>query len=164
MDLITPSIGLVFWTTLTFIILLFILGKFAWKPILSTLKTREESIKSALESAETAKQEMAKLQADNEKLLMEARQERDKMIKEALDTAKQIKEEAKQDASKQAEKIITDAKATIEVEKNAALNEVTTKVAELSLQIADKLLRKNLSDDKAQKELVEEFVKDIKLN
>lgn len=158
------SPGLFVMQTVIFLVLLFLLSRVAWKPIMGALKAREGSIKDALDAAENAKEEMAKLQADNQKLLQEARAERDKLLKEATDIANKIKEEAKTDASKQAEKIITDAKKAIEVEKNAALAQVTTKVAELSLDIAEKVLRKNLSDDKASKELVSEYVKDIKLN
>jgi F-type H+-transporting ATPase subunit b len=158
------SPGLFFMQLLIFLVLLLLLSKFAWKPILNSLKAREGSIADALESAENAKEEMAKLQADNQKLLQEARLERDKLLKEATDIANKIKEEAKSDASKQADKIIADAKTSIEIEKNAALKEVTTKVAELSLEIAEKLIRKNLSDDKAQKALAEDFMKDLKLN
>lgn len=158
------SPGLFFMQLFIFGVLLFLLSKFAWKPILNSLKAREGSIADALQSAENAKEEMAKLQADNQKLLQEARLERDKLLKEATDIANKIKEEAKSDAAKQADKMISDAKNAIEVEKNAALKEVTTKVAELSLDIAEKLIRKNLSDDKAQKALAEDFMKDLKLN
>ncbi|MFT6036423.1 MAG: F-type H+-transporting ATPase subunit b [Marivirga sp.] len=158
------SPGLFVMQFVIFLILLFIMSKVAWKPILGALKARESSIKDALESAENAKEEMAKLQEDNQKLLQEARAERDKLLKEAIEIGNKIKEEAKVDASKQADKIITDAKKAIEIEKNAALTEVTTKVAELSLSIAEKVLRQKLSDDKASKDLVSEYVKDIKLN
>jgi F-type H+-transporting ATPase subunit b len=158
------SPGLFFMQLLIFGVLLLLLSKFAWNPILNSLKAREGSIADALQSAENAKEEMAKLQADNQKLLQEARLERDKLLKEATDIANKIKEEAKSDAAKQADKMISDAKNAIEIEKNAALKEVTTKVAELSLEIAEKLIRKNLSDDKAQKALAEDFMKDLKLN
>ncbi|MFT4741170.1 MAG: F-type H+-transporting ATPase subunit b [Marivirga sp.] len=158
------SPGLFVMQFVIFLILLFIMSKVAWKPILGALKARESSIKDALESAENAKEEMAKMQEDNQKLLQEARAERDKLLKEAIEIGNKIKEEAKVDASKQADKIITDAKKAIEIEKNAALTEVTTKVAELSLSIAEKVLRQKLSDDKASKDLVSEYVKDIKLN
>ena len=158
------SPGLFFMQLLIFGVLLLLLSKFAWKPILNSLKAREGSIADALQSAENAKEEMAKLQADNQKLLQEARLERDKLLKDATDIANKIKEEAKSDAAKQADKMISDAKSAIEVEKNAALKEVTTKVAELSLDIAEKLIRKNLSSDKAQKALAEDFMKDLKLN
>jgi F-type H+-transporting ATPase subunit b len=158
------SPGLFFMQLLIFGVLLLLLSKFAWKPILNSLKAREGSIADALQSAENAKEEMAKLQADNQKLLQEARLERDKLLKDATDIANKIKEEAKSDAAKQADRMISDAKSAIEVEKNAALKEVTTKVAELSLDIAEKLIRKNLSSDKAQKALAEDFMKDLKLN
>ncbi len=158
------SPGLFVMQTLIFVILLVLMSKLAWKPILGALKAREGSIKDALESAELAKEEMAKLQSDNQKLLQEARLEREQLLKEATDIASRIKEEAKVDASKQAEKILTDAKHAIEVEKNAALAELTSKVAQLSLDIAEKVIRKDLSDDKTATELVSNFVKDIKLN
>lgn len=158
------SPGLFFMQLVIFVVLLFIMAKFAWKPILSSLKAREESIADALKSAEDAKHEMAQLKTDNEKLLQEARIERDKMLKDAIDAAKKLKEEAKEDANKQADKIIEEAKAAIEIEKNAALKEVTTKVAEISLQIAEKLIRKNLSSEKEQQALVQQFVKDTNLN
>lgn len=164
MDLLTPGTGLIFWQGLIFLLLLILLAKFAWKPIMSSLKIREESIQDALDSAERAKDEMAKLQADNQKLLEEARQEKDKILKEARDIANSIKEEAHNSASAQTEKMISDAKLAINTEKQAALAEVRQQVSQLSLQIAEKLLRKNLSDDKAQKELIEDFVKDINLN
>ena len=158
------SPGLFFMQLLIFGVLLLLLSKFAWKPILNSLKAREGSIADALQSAENAKEEMAKLQADNQKLLQEARLERDKLLKDATDIANKIKEGAKSDAAKQADRMISDAKSAIEVEKNAALKEVTTKVAELSLDIAEKLIRKNLSSDKEQKALAEGFMKDLKLN
>ncbi len=164
MDLLTPGTGLLFWQALIFLILLVLLAKFAWKPIMSSLKIREESIQDALDSAERAKEEMSKLQADNQKLLEEARLEKDKILKAARDIAASIKEEAHTDASAQTEKMINDAKMAINTEKQAALAEVRQQVSQLSLQIAEKLLRKNLSDDKAQKDLIEEFVKDINLN
>jgi len=164
MELVTPGIGLIFWQTITFLLVLFLLGKFAWKPILGALKAREYSIESALKSAEKAKNEMAKLKADNEKLLSEAREERDKMMKDAMAAANSIKEEAKEEASKTTAKMLSDAKATINAEKNAALAEVKNQVASISLEIAEKVLRKNLSDDKVQQELLNEYMKDLKLN
>lgn len=164
MDLITPGIGLIFWQTVVFLIVLFILGKFAWRPITDALKTREFSIEEALASAEQAKAEMAQLKSENEKLLEEARLERDKILKEASDTAKRIVEESGTEAKRQGDKMIADAKAVIKTEKMAALAEVKSQVATLSVQIAEKLLRKNLDDEKAQKELVADFVEDLNLN
>ena len=164
MDLINPSIGLIFWTTLTFVILLFMLKKLAWVPIIGALRSREDAIQSALNSAEHAKKEMAKLTADNEKLLDEARLERDKILKEAKDAGTAMLDEAKSNAALTSVKMIEDAKAAINTEKHAALAEVKNQVALLSLEIAEKLIKKQLSDDKAQKEMVADFIKDINLN
>lgn len=164
MDLLTPGIGLIFWQLVGFLALLFILGKFAWRPITDALRSREESIENALAAAERAKAEMASLKSENEKLLQEARLERDKVLKEASDTAKRMIDESREEAKRQGDKMIEDAKAVIQTEKQAALADVKLQVANLSLQIAEKLLRKNLSTDKQQKELVTDFVEDLNVN
>lgn len=164
MDLLTPGTGLIFWQAIVFLLLVLLLSKLAWKPILSSLKEREQSIQSALDTAEKARAEMTRLQADNEKLLKEAREERDKLLKEAREAANRMKEEAQQDAKKAADKIIDDARAAIQIEKQAAMKDVRTQVAMFSLQVAERLMKKNLSSDKAQKELVDDFIKDLKLN
>ncbi len=164
MDLITPAFGLIFWQTLIFLVVLYILGKFAWKPILGALKTREDSIDEALRSAERAKEEMADLKADNEKLLAEAKLERDKMLKAASKIAEDMKDQAKSDAKVVGEKMIDEARTSIESEKNDAIQQIKDQVAELSIQITEKLLKKNLSDDKSQQELIKGYMKDIKLN
>lgn len=164
MDLITPGTGLIFWQLFGFLGLLFILIKFAWKPMLAALDERESSIENALKSAETARNEMANLKAENEKLLADARLERDVILKKAQDASIKMIEEAKEDAVKVGAQMIASAKAVIETEKKAALADVKTQVATLSLEITEKLLRKNLSDDKAQKELVDGFVNELKLN
>ncbi|MDG1278050.1 MAG: F0F1 ATP synthase subunit B [Algoriphagus sp.] len=164
MDLITPGTSLIFWQLFGFLGLLFILIKFAWKPMLEALEERESSIENALKSAETARNEMANLKAENEKLLAEARLERDIILKKAQDASIKMIEEAKDDATKVGAQMIANAKAVIETEKKAALADVKTQVATLSLEITEKLLRKNLSDDKAQKELVDGFVNELKLN
>ena len=164
MDLITPGFGLIFWMTIVFLALVFVLSKFAWKPMLNAVKERESSIADSLAAAEKAKDEMAKLTADNEKLLEEARLERDKIIKEALATANTLKDEAKEDASKISTKMIEDAKQVINNEKQAALTEMKNQVASLSVEIAERLLRKNLSDDPSQKSLVDQYVKDLNIN
>ncbi|TDI66705.1 MAG: ATP synthase F0 subunit B [Bacteroidetes bacterium] len=164
MELITPDIGLIFWMTLSFAIVLAILKKFAWKPILQGLKDREDSIKESLSSAEKARDEMAKLQSDNEKLLDEARLERDEILKEALATANTIKEEAKNETSKISGKMIEDARTLINSEKQGALAEIKELVASLSMDIAERLMRRNLSDDKSQRELVDQFIKEINTN
>jgi F-type H+-transporting ATPase subunit b len=164
MDLLTPSLGLVFWQLIGFLVLLFLLKKFAWKPILDSLNAREDSITEALEAANVAKNEMRMLQAENEKLLDQARLERDKILNDALVAAKNIREEARQEASQIGNKIIKDAKAVIEIEKQAALTEMKNQVAILSLEIAEKLLRKELSNEKAQKVLVQDYIKDLNVN
>jgi F-type H+-transporting ATPase subunit b len=164
MQLLTPGVGLIIWQLIVFLMLFFLLAKLAWKPILKSLKDREDSIQSALDTAEKARVEMAQLKSDNEKLLKEAREERDKMLREAREVANRIKDEAHSDAKKSADKIIDDARAAINIEKQAALKDVRTQVALFSLEVAEKLVKKNLSDDKAQKDLVESFVKDIKVN
>ncbi len=164
MDLITPGFGLIFWQTVVFLGLVFILSKYAWKPMLNAVKARETSIEESLTAAEQAKTEMSKLKAENEKLLDEARLERDKIIKEALATANQLKDEAKEDASKISGKMIEDAKQVIENEKQAALTEMKNQVASLSVDIAERLLRKNLSDEESQEKLVERYLKDLNIN
>lgn len=164
MELITPDIGLIFWMTLSFALVMAILKKFAWKPILQGLKDREDSIKESLSTAEKAREEMAKLKSDNEKLLEEARLERDEIIKEALGASKTIMAEAKTDASKISGKMIEDAQALIKGEKQAALAEIKNQVASLSVEIAEKLMRRNLADDKSQRDLVDQFVKETNIN
>jgi F-type H+-transporting ATPase subunit b len=164
MDLVTPGFGMIFWSTITFLAVLLILSKFVWKPIMSALKTREASIEDALQAAELAREEMEKLTADNEKLMAEARAEREKVLKEATKIANRLKEEAKEEASRVGNKMIEDARTTIQTEKQAALREIKNQVADLSLQISERLLKKKLSKDKNQKELIKEYIKDLKLN
>ncbi len=164
MDLLTPGPGLIIWQLFVFVLLVILLGKLAWKPILSSLKEREESIQQALDSAEKAKVEMAALKSDNEKLLREAREERDKILRDAREAGNRLHDQAQTDAKKNADKIIEDAKAIIQTEKNAALRDVKAQVAMFSLEIAEKLIKNNLKDDKAQKELADTFIKDLKLN
>ncbi|HVD96685.1 MAG TPA: F0F1 ATP synthase subunit B [Cytophagaceae bacterium] len=164
MNLVTPDLGLLFWQSLIFFTVLFILAKFAWKPIVKALEERENVIADALSAAEKAKEEMKNLQASNEKMLQEARLEREKMMKDAQVTANNIIAEAKEKATEEADRIVYNAKALIETEKNAALAEVKNTAANLSLQIAEKLLKKNLSGDDSQKALVNEYIKEAKLN
>ena len=154
MDLVTPGIGLIFWTTLFFLILLFVLGKFAWPAILTSVRARNESIKQALEAAERAKQEMAKLQADNKKILAEAKEERDLMMKEAKQIKEKLIADAKEQAGEEARKLVASARDSIQAEKKAAINDLKRQVANLSVDIAEKILKKELEDSKAQKELV----------
>lgn len=163
MDLITPGIGLIFWTTLVFVILFFLLLKFAWKPIVGALKTREESIQEALNAADIAKLEMEELQSNNQKLLDEAKVERAKLIDEARASAKAIVTEATTKASSEAQAIITKAHAAIEGEKKSALAEIKDLASVLSVDIAEKLLKKELSDKAAQEQLIESYIKEANL-
>ncbi len=164
MELIKPEIGLIFWMTLSFLVVLFILGKFAWPMILKALKEREESIANALNSARKAKEEMAALNADNEKLIMQARAERDLLLKEARDTRDSIVAEARTKAQTEANKIMAQTRETINTEKMAALTELKNQVAAMSIEIAEKILRHELSNDEKQKSLMENLIKDISLN
>lgn len=162
--MLTPEIGLVFWTTISFLILLFILGKYAWKPIINALNQREEGIKKALKSADEARKEMQNLQADNEKLLAQARVERDAMLKEAREIKDKIIADARSEAQEQGAKMIEQAKATIESEKKAAVAELKNQVALLSLDIAEKVVRNELEDKKKQLKHVENMLDDVTLN
>jgi len=164
MELIKPGIGLLFWMILTFSVVLYVLTKYAWKPIMNGIKQREKSIRDALLSADKAKAEMANLQADNEKYIAEARAERDKLIKEARLMKDQIVEEAKTNAQLEAQKIMEAAKASINNEKKAAINEIKDQVAILSLQVAEKLIREKLSANSSQSEYIDKLLKEIKLN
>ncbi|MEN8137540.1 MAG: F0F1 ATP synthase subunit B [Bacteroidota bacterium] len=164
MDLITPALGLIVWTLIPFIILMFLLKKFAWKPILSAVKDREESINDALEAADKAKEEMAKLQSDNEKILKEARLERDLIMKEARQMKDRMISDAKSEASKEAEKMIELAKTSIERETMQAMTELKNQIADLSVEIAEKVLRSELSDKDKQMSLVEKLVQEAEDN
>lgn len=164
MELLTPGTGLIIWQAFVFILLFFLLSKLAWKPILSSLKERETSIQSALDTAEKARAEMAKLTADNEVLLKQAREERDKILREAREASNRLKDEAQTEAKRTADKIVDDARAAINIEKQAALKEVRVQVAMFSLQVAEKLMKRNLASDKEQKDLIEGYLKDLKLN
>ncbi|GEL10354.1 ATP synthase F0 subcomplex B subunit [Flavobacterium glycines] len=156
--------GLFFWQVLIFVGLIFLLKKFAWKPILDAVNEREEGIKNALESAENARKEMQVLQADNQRILNEARAERDAMLKEAREMKEKMIADAKGEAQAQGEKMIEQAKAAINSEKNAAMAELKLQVSTLSLSIAEKLLKDELSNTEAQTKLVEKMLGDVKLN
>ena len=158
------SYGLFFWQVIILVILIVLLAKFAWKPILAALAAREEGISNALLAAENAKKDMQNLKADNEKLLAEARAERDAMIKEAREIKEKMIADAKSEAQAQGEKMIESAKASIESEKNAAMAELKNQVSTLSLEIAETLLKGELSNKEAQTKLVEKMLGDAKLN
>ncbi len=164
MQLLTPGIGLIIWQTIVFVLLFILLAKLAWKPIIASLNDRERSIQDALDTAEKARHEMSQLKSDNEKLLQEAREERDRILREAREISAKMKDEAQADARRMGDKLIEDARAAINIEKQAALKDVKVQVAMFSLEIAEKLMKKNLSDDKSQKELVDAYLKDLKVN
>ena len=158
------SLGLFFWMLVIFIGLIFLMRKFAWKPILDAVNEREEGIRNALLSAENAKKEMLNLQSSNEKLVAEARAERDAMMKDAREIKEKMINDAKSEAQTQGEKMIAQAKAAIESEKNAAMAELKNQVSTLSLEIAEKVLRDELSNKESQTKLVEKMLGDAKLN
>ena len=163
MELVTPDIGLVFWTTICFVILLFILGKFAWKPILAAVHERENSIESALLKAEAMKEEMARMTSENENLLKQARAERDSILSEARKVKEQIINDAKAAATKEATHMLDLARVEINNQKALAIADVKNQVATLSLDIAEKILRKQFEDHKKQDELVSQLLKEVKL-
>ncbi len=164
MDLVTPQIGLLFWTVLIFLTLVFLLAKFAWKPILKMVEERTKNIEDALNSAENAKKEMAGLKAENEQIMKEARAERDKIVREAREMKDKIIEESKETAKAEADKILAQARKLIDDEKRAAMNELKDQVASLSIEIAEKILTKELSDKKKQAELIDDILQQSNLN
>lgn len=164
MDLILPDFGLLFWTGLVFVSLLFVLTKFIWKPILGAVNAREQKITEALELAEKTKAEMKALQAENENLLKEARAERDAIVKDAKETATRMVEDAKSAAKSEAEKVLATARQAIDSEKTAAIAELKTQMALFSLEIAEKVVRGELSSDEKQKMLAEKLAADMNLN
>ncbi|ESU29969.1 ATP synthase, F0 subunit b [Flavobacterium limnosediminis JC2902] len=163
MNFTSPE-SLIFWTTLIFLVFFLLMKKLAWKPILGAVKSREESINNALASAEIAKKELLNLKADNQRLLDEARAERDTMLKEAREIKEKIIADAKSEAQIQGAKMIDQAKASIESEKNAALAELKSQVSDLSVEIAEKLLKAELSNKASQTALVEKMLDEVKLN
>lgn len=163
MELVTPGIGLLFWMAISFTIVFLILKKFAWKPIMNALKDRENSIAEALSSADKARKDVEGLKANNEKIIAEARKEKDQILKEARDIKEKIISEAKELANTEAQKSIETARLLIQNEKNAAINEIRQQVAELSVSIAEKIIQKELKDKKEQETLVDNLLKDVKL-
>ncbi|MBC5862004.1 F0F1 ATP synthase subunit B [Flavobacterium sp. F-328] len=163
MNLTAPE-SLIFWTSIIFIVFFILLGKFAWKPILSAVKGREDSINSALAAAETARLEMQNLTAENERILQEARLERDALLKEARDMREKMIADSKADAQAEGARMIEQAKTAIAAEKNAAMAELKSQVSTLSLSIAEKVLREELSNKESQTKLIENMLGDVKLN
>ncbi len=164
MNLVTPDFGLLFWMVLSFAILLFILKKFAWKPVLKMIKDREESIAKQLDSAKAAKEQMEQLTAENEKIMRQARAEREEMLRDAKATKDKIVAEAQDAAKIEADKIIAAARLEIQAEKDAAMAELSEKVGQLSVEIAEKILRRELSNETKQGDFMKKLVADISLN
>jgi F-type H+-transporting ATPase subunit b len=164
MSLVTPAIGLIFWMTIAFGIAWFVLGKFAWKPILAAIKEREQGITNALQAAEKAKNEMANLKADNEKLLVEARIQRDKMMIEATEAKNNIISEAKTQASEEAKRLLAEAKLSINNERMAAITDIKNTAGNLAIEIAEKILSNQLSNRPEQDAYIKQHLADIRLN
>lgn len=164
MNLVTPDFGLLFWMVLSFAILLFILKKFAWKPVLKMIKEREESIAKQLDSAKAAKEQMEQLTAENEKIMRQARAEREEMLRDAKATKDKIVAEAQDAAKIEADKIIAAARAEIQAEKDAAMAELSEKVGQISIEIAEKILRRELSTETKQGDYMKKLVASISLN
>lgn len=164
MGLITPGLGLIFWMTLAFLLLVFLLGKFAWRPILKMLKERENSIAEALSASMKAREEMKQLKFSNEQLMQEAKNERDNIMNEARKIRDKLLDEARAKANEEAARIIESAKASIQNEKMAAMTELKNQIAENSLTLAKFILQRELSDPKQQEEYVHELLKEVKFN
>lgn len=162
--LIKPEIGLVVWTTLSFLLLLFVLAKYAWKPILGAIRKREQTINDSLATAERVKAEMAQLQSENEALLAKAREERAVMLKEARDTKDRIINEAKEQAKVEANKIVLDAQAAIQAQKMAAITDVKNQVGTLVIEVAEKILRRELGNKAEQETFIKQLTNEVKLN
>jgi F-type H+-transporting ATPase subunit b len=164
MELIQPGIGLIFWMTLSFAAVLFILGKYAWKPIMKMLREREQTIDQALHAADKAREDMKQLRFDNEKLLKQAKEDRDAILNEARKIRDKIVEEAKVKASEEADRIVDSAKERIQNEKMAAVVDLKNQLATLSIEIAEKVLKEELAQGKKQEELISRLMKEVKFN
>ncbi|MDD3737714.1 MAG: F0F1 ATP synthase subunit B [Lentimicrobiaceae bacterium] len=164
MELVMPGLGLIFWMTLVFGILLFVLAKFAWKPIMNGIRQREDNIRNSLEAAEQAHKDMLKLKAGNEELLQQAKNERDSMLAEARKMQETIIEEAKIKANEETNRLIEAARVSIEMEKKAAISELKGQLAEISVEISEKLLKRELEPANKQKQLIDQMLKEIDFN
>lgn len=162
--IIEPGIGLLFWMTLTFVILLFILGKFAWKPIINAINEREISIVDSLNQAKLARQEVQNLKAENEHIIREAKLERDNILKEAREIKDKIVGEAKDAARTEGDKLIEQARQTIQAEKSAAVADIKNQIGTLSVNIAESILKEKLDNSEAQNTLVENYLNTTNLN
>jgi F-type H+-transporting ATPase subunit b len=164
MELLLPGAGLVFWTLIAFILVFIILGKFAWKPILASLKEREVSIADSLATAQKVRAEMAELKSENEILLGQAREERARMMKEAKDTSDKMISDAKDKAKREFERIVAEAQSAINQQKNAALIDVKNQMGKLVIEVSEKVLRRELSQKQQQEEYIKDLAEAVKLN
>lgn len=164
MELVTPNVGTIFWMAIVFLIVALVLKKFAWKPILNALDEREKSIESALNAAQEARQEMAKLKAGNEELIEEGRKEKESILREALNLKESILSEAKERASAETQRSLEHARQQIQNEKARAINDMKKQITEISLLIAEKIIRKEMADNKQQQERVSHLIDEMKLN
>ena len=164
MELITPSLGTIFWTTIVFLIVMFILTRYAWKPIMNFLKERERGIENALKAAYQAKEEMSKLKSDNEKIIAEAKLERDSILREARELRESLINTAKDQAAEEGKKMIEAAKTSIRNEKETAINEIKEQIISLSVEIAGKILHQKLNETAEQRDMIEKSLRDVKLN
>lgn len=164
MQLLTPSLGLIFWTLIAFLFVFFVLRKFAWGPILSSLNQREKSIADSLESAERVKREMVQLKGENEELMQRAREERSALLKEAKDARDKMVNDAKEQARVEANKIIIEAQQAINAQKMAAITEVKNQVGKLVIEVTEMVLRKELANPEAQEAHIKSLVDGVKLN
>ena len=164
MQLVTPGIGLLFWMLVSFSLVLFVLGKYAWKPIMKGIHQREDTIEKALEAANEAKKEMLKLKAGNEQLLRDAKDERDALMRDARKLKEAILDKAREKAHEEADRIIENARENIQFEKMAAINELKNQIASISIEIAEKLIGKELENKEQQKQLTEKLLNEVKIN
>jgi len=164
MQLVTPGIGLIFWMLVSFSLVLFVLGKYAWGPIMKGIHQREDTIEKALEAANEAKKEMLQLKAGNEQLLRDAKDERDALMRDARKVKEAILDEARDKANEAAARIMENARENIQFEKMAAINELKNQIATISIEIAEKVIGKELENKKAQQELTEKLLKEVKIN
>ena len=164
MELVTPSYGFLFWTGLSFCLLLFILAKFVWKPVLNAVNARSQKIDEALQEAEKARQEMKNLHAENERILKEAKAERDAIIMEAKEAGTKMIDEAREKAKTEGAKLIESARLAIQSERNAAIADMKAQIATFSVEIAERIVKESLSSDEKQKALANKMAEDLKLN
>jgi F-type H+-transporting ATPase subunit b len=164
MQLVTPGIGLIFWMLVSFSLVLYVLGKYAWKPIMKGIHQREDTIEKALEAANEAKKEMLQLKAGNEQLLRDAKDERDALMRDARKVKEAILEEARVKAHEEADRIMENARENIQFEKMAAINDLKNQIAAISIEIAEKLIGKELENKQQQHLLTEKLLKEVKIN